>query len=173
MPLAAIALGSNLGDREATLREAIGRIGVHGRVQAVSSFHDTAPVGYRNQPRFLNAALLLETEPAASEESAVALMSALLAIERALGRDRSVVPLTPEGREIAKGPRTIDLDLLLYDSLVLHAPPRQNSPALTLPHPEMHQRRFVLAPLAEVAPNMLHPTAQRTIAQLLAGLQLE
>jgi 2-amino-4-hydroxy-6-hydroxymethyldihydropteridine diphosphokinase len=165
MPLAAIALGSNLpgtngSGREANLREAIARIGSLGHVRAVSSFHDTAPVGYVDQPRFLNAALLLETELAPSEQNALALMSALLAIERALGRDRTQSP--------TKGPRTLDLDLLLYGSLVMHTAADTNHPALTLPHPEMHRRRFVLAPLVEIAPEMIHPTTGCTIAELLA-----
>jgi len=143
--------------REANLRDAISRIRALGTVRAVSSFHDTAPVGYTDQPRFLNAALLLETNLAAHE-----LMSALLAIERALGRDRS--GSTP------KGPRTLDLDLLLYGSLVLHTPASADHPALTLPHPEMHLRRFVLAPLAEIAPETIHPTSRRTVTQLLAAV---
>jgi 2-amino-4-hydroxy-6-hydroxymethyldihydropteridine diphosphokinase len=102
--VAAIALGSNLasewGDREANLREAVRRVGLLGEVQAVSSFYDTAPVGYTEQPRFLNGAMLLETELEPAE-----LMCELLAIERAMGRDRAQAP--------AKGPRVIDLDLLL------------------------------------------------------------
>jgi 2-amino-4-hydroxy-6-hydroxymethyldihydropteridine diphosphokinase len=153
--IAAIALGSNLaspwGDREANLREAVRRVGQLGEVRAVSSFHDTAPVGTTEQPKFLNGAMLLETELGPVE-----LMRALLAIERAMGRDRASVP--------AKGPRTIDLDLLLLDDLVLDAD------ELTLPHPAMAERRFVLEPLAEIAPAMVDPVSGRTVAEMLARL---
>ena len=154
-PTAAIALGSNLssafGDPAANLYEAIRRLGELGRVTSVSSFYATDPVGYLDQPQFLNAAALLETTLPPLD-----LLRSLLAIEHGMGRDRTNAP--------PKGPRIIDLDLLLYaDTVMITA-------ELTLPHPAMHQRTFVLAPLAEIAPTMQHPTLHRSIAELLAHL---
>jgi 2-amino-4-hydroxy-6-hydroxymethyldihydropteridine diphosphokinase len=155
---AAVALGSNLssefGGREANLREALRRMETLARVSAVSSFHDTAPVGYTEQPRFLNAAALVETELPPLE-----LMRGLLEIERQMGRDRATAP--------PKGPRVIDLDLLLYGEEVLQ------TAELVLPHPAMHEREFVLAPLAEIAPEMRHPVLRRSVKELLAGLSVE
>jgi 2-amino-4-hydroxy-6-hydroxymethyldihydropteridine diphosphokinase len=153
--IAAIGFGSNLssewGDREANLREAIRRMGQLGEVRAVSSFFDTAPVGYTEQPRFLNGTMLLETalEP-------LDLMRELLAIELAMGRDRTAAP--------PKGPRVIDLDLLLMGDVVM------NRDGLTLPHPAMAERRFVLEPLAEIAPEMLDPLSGLTVRQMLGRL---
>jgi 2-amino-4-hydroxy-6-hydroxymethyldihydropteridine diphosphokinase len=155
MATAYIALGSNLhskhGDPAQTLTAASERLRRLGRIAARSSLYETEPVGYRDQPAFLNAVVALETnlEP-------VPLLHALLAIERELGRDRSL--------GVLNGPRTIDLDLLLMgDSIV-------SGDELTLPHPALAQRRFVLAPLAEIAPHLRRPRRNQTMAELLALL---
>jgi 2-amino-4-hydroxy-6-hydroxymethyldihydropteridine diphosphokinase len=149
--IAAVGLGSNLGDREAHLREAVQRLESLGLVAAVSSFHDTEPVGYVDQPRFLNAAALLETELAPVE-----LLRGLLGIELAMGRDRALVP--------AKGPRVVDLDLLMVGDVVME------TVELVLPHPAMQERAFVLGPLAEIAREMRHPVLGLTVGEMLSGL---
>jgi 2-amino-4-hydroxy-6-hydroxymethyldihydropteridine diphosphokinase len=144
-----IGLGANLGDREATLRRAVELLGARPGVDvvAVSSFRETDPVGYLDQPRFVNAAAALEAELGPGD-----LLDVLLAVERDLGRTR-------EGPRF--GPRTIDLDLLLFGDL------RLEEPGLTLPHPRLHERRFVLEPLAELAPDLVVP-GLGPVASLLA-----
>jgi 2-amino-4-hydroxy-6-hydroxymethyldihydropteridine diphosphokinase len=145
MTRAYVGLGANLGDREATIRAALAEL--PGLV-AVSELRETDPVGVVDQPAFLNAAAALETELSARE-----LLDALLAIERELGRER---------RE-RWGPRTIDLDLLLYgDELI-------DEPGLTVPHPRLHERRFALEPLADLDPELAIPGRGR-VGDLLAEL---
>ena len=151
MHRACIALGSNLGHRAATLAAAGAALaslpGV--RMLALSRSHETAPVGPPGQRPYLNAAAVVETEL-----SPHALLDALLEIERRFGRDRG----TSGPRW---GPRTLDLDLLFYDDVVL------DTPGLTLPHPRMHERLFVIAPLAEIAPDAVHPLCRLSVAELL------
>ena len=146
-----IALGSNLGDREGTLHSAIAALRQLGSVDAISSFYETAPVGLVEQPDFLNAVVALRTALSPQE-----LMAALLRIEQQHGRDRSV--------SVPKGPRTLDLDLLSYGDVVME------TPTLTLPHPSLAERRFVLVPLTEIAPQWRHPLSGKTAAILLSEL---
>ncbi len=158
--IACIGLGSNLGDRMAHLQAAVRALGRLGKILAVSSVYETAPVGLEEQPAFLNAAVQLSTMLAPE-----ALLLELLAIERSQGRDRSQAVDAPLLRETLRGgPRTLDLDLLLYEDQILA------TPRLILPHPALHQRRFVLAPLAEIAPALRHPVLDRALQQLLEAL---
>jgi len=144
-----LSLGSNVGDRRAHLEEAIERLRQLGSVAAVSSFYETEPVAVTQQGWFLNCVVKLETEAMPRQ-----LLSRLLDIERSMGRKRTR----------AKGPRNIDLDILLFGSSVVEAR------GLTIPHPAMHERRFVLEPLAEVAPEVRHPVLKRTARELRDAL---
>jgi 2-amino-4-hydroxy-6-hydroxymethyldihydropteridine diphosphokinase len=150
-----VGLGSNLGEREVTLRAAVKRMRAlpDTEVSRVSSFRDTEPVGNLDQPRFLNGAVELETAL-----SARALLGALLELERAFGRDRNAGP--------PLGPRTLDLDLLLYGDQTI------DEPLLTVPHPRLHERRFVLEPLVELDPDLEIPgqgSAKALLAELHSG----
>jgi 2-amino-4-hydroxy-6-hydroxymethyldihydropteridine diphosphokinase len=155
METAYIALGANLpspaGLPQQTLDAAIDRLAELGRLIARSSDYSTDPVGYADQPAFLNAAIALQTllDPQT-------LLDRLLEIERSFGRDRS--------HGIPNGPRTLDLDILLYGDYVV------STQALQLPHPRMAQRSFVLLPLAEIAPELIHPELHRSVTQLLQDL---
>jgi 2-amino-4-hydroxy-6-hydroxymethyldihydropteridine diphosphokinase len=143
-----IALGSNVGDRAALLARAVEEINRAGlRVLRQSSLYETEPVGGPPQPWFLNAVLEAETELAPQR-----VLRALQEIEQAMGRQRSV----------ACGPRTLDLDILLDGESVIRGG------ELQVPHPRLAQRRFVLAPLAELAPRLMHPLLHKTVAELLA-----
>ncbi|MCB9383925.1 MAG: 2-amino-4-hydroxy-6-hydroxymethyldihydropteridine diphosphokinase [Bryobacterales bacterium] len=148
-----LGLGSNVGDRQANLERALEMLSGHGRLVAVSSTYETAPVGYADQGDFFNACAWLET--GCSPEELLALCHE---IDQALGRVRL----------IRNGPRTIDVDLLLWRADSGQPVTRDRAPIL--PHPRMHQRRFVLEPLAEIAPDWVHPPTGKTISELLRQL---
>ena len=148
MHLAYLLIGSNLGDKTTYLKNAGSYIHQQcGQIVKQSSFYETEPWGFTEQPSFLNQALCIQTELAPAQ-----LMHTLLQIESKMGRTR----------ELKMGPRIIDLDILQIDQQIV------DTPLLQLPHPAMHLRRFALIPMVEIAPTLKHPQFNKTIAQLLA-----
>ena len=145
-----LALGSNLGDREKNLSEALTRLRPFVQLTRLSSIYETEPVGVREQPWFLN-----QVAEGTTALSPVDLLRRVKKIEIEMGRT--------EG--IRFGPRPMDIDILLYDRVI------ELSPALTIPHPRLHERAFVLTPLAEIAPNLVHPRLRVRIRDLLARLE--
>lgn len=146
-----IALGSNLGDREKNLRRALDLIDAQPQIRLIttSAFYETAPRFVEDQPHFINACAHLQTSLSPAQ-----ILHILLNIEREMGRIRT----------IDKGPRTIDLDILFYADLIIKAP------NLIIPHPDLHNRDFVLIPLVEIAPHLIHPVLNRRADALLADL---
>jgi 2-amino-4-hydroxy-6-hydroxymethyldihydropteridine diphosphokinase len=144
-----LSLGSNIGDRAANLNVAIERLSLVGEVVAVSAFYETEPVEVTSQPWFLNCVVALDTDKLPQQ-----VLNALLKVEQDMGRRRTQ----------NKGPRNIDIDILLFGDAVVEAK------GLTIPHPALSQRRFVLEPLAEIAPEVCHPVLKKTIRELRDAL---
>jgi 2-amino-4-hydroxy-6-hydroxymethyldihydropteridine diphosphokinase len=143
--IAYLSLGSNVGDREGNLRDAVRRLSELGTVDGESSLYETEPVEVVDQPWFLNCVVRLQTERTAEE-----LLTGVLGIERAMGRERTR----------PKGPRNIDIDILLFGDQQI------DSPGLKIPHPGLAERLFVLEPMAEIAPEVAHPELKITMREL-------
>jgi GTP cyclohydrolase-4 len=140
-----LGLGANMGDRQANLEQAVALLGQRFDVEKVSSVYETEPVGYKDQPMFLNAVCRVKTDIGPLQ-----LLSLVKGIEASMGR----VP------SFTDGPRPIDIDIILYGDLVMV------DPELTIPHPRMAQRAFVLVPLAEIAPGIVHPFSGESVEEM-------
>ncbi|SHM81647.1 2-amino-4-hydroxy-6-hydroxymethyldihydropteridinediphosphokinase [Caldanaerovirga acetigignens] len=150
MPKAFIALGSNLGDRRRNIAEAVEKMKRRGiKIVKMSSIIETEPYGYKDQDKFLNAACLVETELSPME-----LLDVLLVIEKEMGRER----------RIRWGPRNIDLDLIFYEDWVIR------DERLTVPHPDAHNRTFVMGPIAEIEPDFVHPVLKKRVVEIYREL---
>lgn len=147
-----LALGSNLDDRLANLKQAVASLSPQMEVKAKSHIYETPPWGYTDQPKFLNQVVKAKTYLAPEP-----LLKHLKRLEIALGRKTS----------FPNGPRLIDMDILFYDDLVLE------TPLLTLPHPRLHERGFVLLPLMDIAPNLLHPVSKKSVSEMIALRDVE
>jgi 2-amino-4-hydroxy-6-hydroxymethyldihydropteridine diphosphokinase len=147
-----LALGSNLGDRQENLRQAIASLPPQMEVKAKSHIYETPPWGYTDQPKFYNQVIKADTYLQAEP-----LLKHLKRLEVALGRQVS----------FQNGPRLIDIDILFFDHLVL------NTPILTVPHPRLHERGFVLLPLLDIAPEFVHPVLKKSVREMVASCSLE
>jgi 2-amino-4-hydroxy-6-hydroxymethyldihydropteridine diphosphokinase len=143
-----LALGSNLGDRLANLKQAIDSLTPQMEVKAKSFVYETPPWGYEDQPKFLNQVIKAKTYLDPER-----LLKHLKRLEVALGRKES----------FPNGPRLIDMDILFYDDLVL------NNPSLVIPHPRLHERGFVLLPLMDISPDLVHPINKKSVREMMAG----
>ncbi len=144
-----LTIGSNIGDRQKNIKTSIKELEKLGKIKTISSIYQTEPIGYKKQEKFLNLALKLETGL-----SPIELLKEIQKIENKMGRVK----------KIKNGPRNIDIDIIFYNDEII------NTEKLIVPHPRMHQRKFVLAPLEEIANNAIHPTKNKTIKQLLNNL---
>ena len=151
MSTAYISIGSNLGDREENCKQALRLLHTNGiLIKKQSRMYETEPWGIKDQPKFINMAIEVETDKEPEEFLAV-----LKNIENEIGRTETV----------KWGPRVIDLDILFYDDLIL------KTPALEIPHPLLHEREFVLKPLCEIAPDKKHPVTEKTVREMLEDLK--